>query len=63
VRDGPWAWLGTYVGSSGLVLVGIAMFIAAHADWLPALFFGACGVAALGLSFSRQRDRERTRDP
>jgi hypothetical protein len=40
-------WLGSYVGTSGLILFAMALFMLAHGDWLPGALFGICGVSAL----------------
>ena len=40
-------WLGSYVGTSGLILLVMALFMLAHGDWLPGALFGTCGVSAL----------------
>jgi hypothetical protein len=45
LRDYP--WLGSYIGTSGLILLGMAVFILAHGDWLPGALFSICGVSVL----------------
>jgi hypothetical protein len=45
LRD--YGWLGSYIGSSGLILVGMALFMVAHGDWLPGALYLLCGDTAV----------------
>jgi len=48
------SWLTSYVGSSGVIFMGVAAFVLAHGDWIPGFLFALLGLAALMLAYSRR---------
>lgn len=53
-EPGQFAWLGSYAGICGISMLGVAVFILAHADWLFGALAAACGISGLQVAYRRR---------